>query len=886
MPDMFPGPRVCHVNQPDEEALDAGFDCFRKSLHRLLRTRDVGGPGKLEAGWEAVAQHLESFGSDTEGRDIKKRITRLLQMSGPVRVSIGGFDPTEPKDTLPVPVPVACTCLDAVFRLCARYQPGLSVQLTRVRAALLKALFLQPIPLPPVVGGLETPTVSRPQQFSGRTWRQCLREESERATGRHKFLEFEITRSHKLAHVMDRVVGYWQHAFAGRIFLHWRQAVRWMKMDAEQEQQLQSTTERMTSELKTLRLRLAEAERKEKEVAERDSRRIDRLERDILSLRTRLDSAETQLRDRTQDVARLSLSLQDAEEALKTACRSSGLEIGGQSRRKSAEAAGLVDTALASVEGWAQGSNGCSGTKELLRKWLCSTEHAEPTDDDSAAAASIHHSLTSLSTRARGQADPLDAAPDLRRLTAYALARVVPAAVPENELSSFPTLSASSQAGLLVHWAQAAAVPPCVAMTIAPQSLSKSAAALRTLLVSVLLRAVDPPPPDPPAAAAPTHLSVKGGVLAEAQPLGGAAPQSAWRAKVADADAVRRRCRAAAKAVSMHVQRELLAAPALSERRESEASGLPRRKSVGKEFPPPPTECLQDVAKPAADLQKLAADVNEVVQANAAVLRAVYSYYCSRDQKQLNRTMSLPEFEQLLADSDVAVVAKAGSSLSHSQKGEGSRAIARSELQKLWARASQGGGPQSELSQAQFTAALMYTAVLRHDPVPLQAADALRVVLSENIANRAYFADATEFRTALLTDSVQSVFRTHKGSLKKIFSYYASGRGEAGHGAAAQALTFQEFRSFCDDAKIPDSICTFYALQQVFLKMQDEDNVGDISASYSEFLETVAAVAAFKNPAPYLPLHQKIRRFVEGGVLTPLAHKLKLRHSSDVASAE
>eukprot|EP01065_Artemidia_motanka_P047638 TRINITY_DN749_c0_g1_i10.p4 TRINITY_DN749_c0_g1~~TRINITY_DN749_c0_g1_i10.p4 ORF type:complete len:204 (+),score=45.87 TRINITY_DN749_c0_g1_i10:195-806(+) len=55
--------------------------------------------------------------------------------------------------------------------------------------------------------------------------------------------------------------------------------------------------------------------------------------------------------------------------------------------------------------------------------------------------------------------------------------------------------------------------------------------------------------------------------------------------------------------------------------------------------------------------------------------------------------------------------------------------------------------------------------------------------------------------------------------------------------------------------------------------MQDDY---DAVCSFQEFMEIVCAVAAYRNPAPFIPLHKKLRTLLETKLVPPLRKRLKL----------
>lgn len=134
-----------------------------------------------------------------------------------------------------------------------------------------------------------------------------------------------------------------------------------------------------------------------------------------------------------------------------------------------------------------------------------------------------------------------------------------------------------------------------------------------------------------------------------------------------------------------------------------------------------------------------------------------------------------------------------------------------------------------------------------------------------------------EFRQACHRDRTEAVLLKYRDTLKRIFVHYACGKetGDARmenqqKGAAKREVSWPEFRQLMVDCEVIDERCPQYAIYQVFTKTQEDYNM---ALSFPEFMDTLCAVAAYKSPAPYLPLHIRVRRFFESTMLPPLKKK-------------
>eukprot|EP01065_Artemidia_motanka_P019552 TRINITY_DN23275_c0_g1_i1.p1 TRINITY_DN23275_c0_g1~~TRINITY_DN23275_c0_g1_i1.p1 ORF type:complete len:1209 (+),score=218.64 TRINITY_DN23275_c0_g1_i1:49-3675(+) len=147
----------------------------------------------------------------------------------------------------------------------------------------------------------------------------------------------------------------------------------------------------------------------------------------------------------------------------------------------------------------------------------------------------------------------------------------------------------------------------------------------------------------------------------------------------------------------------------------------------------------------------------------------------------------------------------------------------------------------------------------------------LRMIVEDQVSAHANYADLTEFRTALHSEASRRVLDSNSDLLVACFRAYAS----HGRTADSKLMTIKDFQEFVASMQIIDSVLSHESVRAIFLKMQDVDSdacgglvAGPGSqpehvASYSEFIECVAALALYKSPAPYLPVCRRLARFVD-----------------------
>jgi hypothetical protein len=186
----------------------------------------------------------------------------------------------------------------------------------------------------------------------------------------------------------------------------------------------------------------------------------------------------------------------------------------------------------------------------------------------------------------------------------------------------------------------------------------------------------------------------------------------------------------------------------------------------------------------------------------------------------------------------------------------------------------------------------------------LTLSQCLEKLLDEFIIPYACRSDADRFRRDLSRMEVKAVFRRHRDSLQQLFKKWCI--------VGEEVMDASQFRSFARDRNFLSQAFTESELLSVFQKIQDDEGallasagglqlhhddakeVGSKSGdskkkdadqqqeaiamghlndemTFSEFCEALAAIAVFKDPDPYLPLHQKLEQFVCSNVLGKLS---------------
>eukprot|EP01006_Ploeotia_vitrea_P028133 TRINITY_DN60868_c0_g1_i2.p1 TRINITY_DN60868_c0_g1~~TRINITY_DN60868_c0_g1_i2.p1 ORF type:complete len:850 (-),score=96.67 TRINITY_DN60868_c0_g1_i2:1353-3902(-) len=248
------------------------------------------------------------------------------------------------------------------------------------------------------------------------------------------------------------------------------------------------------------------------------------------------------------------------------------------------------------------------------------------------------------------------------------------------------------------------------------------------------------------------------------------------------------------------------------------------------------------------------------------VLKRVYKYYCSSDTASIDALMSGHEFWRFA--SDAKVVDK--------------KALNRAGLRRIFfdvnSKTDKGEDPafnpyigydtDSTLTPTEWAEALIRIANIRYKDNFPDLPHRMNHLIENNIIPNCLQVVIDEFKQQVFSPRVQQALKNYRKYLVDVFKAYAKSDVRD----VSPEMNFNEFKRMLDDSAMIDEVFTHYAAQHIFIKIQDDDDLS-LTMMFHEFQQAVVAIAAFKNPAPYLPLHQRLQSFLEVSMLPPLAHK-------------
>ncbi|KAJ9465253.1 Fimbrin [Diplonema papillatum] len=237
-------------------------------------------------------------------------------------------------------------------------------------------------------------------------------------------------------------------------------------------------------------------------------------------------------------------------------------------------------------------------------------------------------------------------------------------------------------------------------------------------------------------------------------------------------------------------------------------------------------------------------------------LRKIYRFYGAADTRSLNPEISFDELWKLVTDCKLVV----------------KDVFERTHFRVIFSAADKEEKGRTVLSPTEFMYSLVFIANTRFKARGDDPVDLFRHLLEKWIIPEASFVDLSYFRQSMHDHLVHRMLEKRQNDLLKVFRHFAG----MGMTDSSSALSLKEFIRFMSDCKVTDEVCTHHALQQIFINFLDVSKSSQAEMGFDEFIGAVCAVAALKNPAPYLPLHIKFQRFWQNWVLPPLRKQLRL----------
>ncbi|KAJ9469386.1 hypothetical protein DIPPA_64100 [Diplonema papillatum] len=244
------------------------------------------------------------------------------------------------------------------------------------------------------------------------------------------------------------------------------------------------------------------------------------------------------------------------------------------------------------------------------------------------------------------------------------------------------------------------------------------------------------------------------------------------------------------------------------------------------------------------------ARAKKVLTSNFRILVKIFNFYSSSNSREKDTEISTDELLKLVQDAKL-------------------KSVTRDKVNG-WIRKATGAA--DSISIEEYIVVLLQLAYESKGEAGDIAAR-LDALLQNNIIANCQWTDSAEFREALYKRDIQDVLKAHREFASQVFVHYTSG-GLVSGSAKKKCMKMETFVDLINDLHIIDSVLTHEAVKQIFLKMQVEASP-DTVLDFQEYLFSLCAVAAFKNPAPYLPLCRRIARFFDMWFVPTLSPALR-----------
>eukprot|EP01006_Ploeotia_vitrea_P046667 TRINITY_DN67051_c7_g8_i1.p1 TRINITY_DN67051_c7_g8~~TRINITY_DN67051_c7_g8_i1.p1 ORF type:complete len:1107 (-),score=80.49 TRINITY_DN67051_c7_g8_i1:699-4019(-) len=181
--------------------------------------------------------------------------------------------------------------------------------------------------------------------------------------------------------------------------------------------------------------------------------------------------------------------------------------------------------------------------------------------------------------------------------------------------------------------------------------------------------------------------------------------------------------------------------------------------------------------------------------------------------------------------------------------------------------------PDSELVPNEFVECLIRMAEIKFPKHPTTILR-FQYLIQHFVIPRAAKSDIDKFRREIYTPETQQVMKKYSMDLYRIFNWYSKMDKRS---RMCRTLNCHEFTMLLRDMGMLDSVLNESAVSTIFNSVQSDEGHDDNSEFvFTEFVEGIAAVCVYKNPAPFVPLEKRFDTFLGSQLLPAAASKLRL----------
>eukprot|EP00755_Sulcionema_specki_P001586 Sspe_Gene.26244::Locus_10785_Transcript_1_1_Confidence_1.000_Length_2999::g.26244::m.26244 len=803
----------------------AGFTQLSQSMEKVLERLK---PEGLSERWSELSQWIDRYYVDQDVQDIERRCREMLAEAYKRDRESNRKHPNQ------VMTAVACTVLDDLLFILSKYDTGLAPVCRAVQYELMGAIFVSsPVGESYAMGSASGNTMLF---LEARPYYTVVRDMSQRMGHAEETVQHEVMKGEKQMAVMNRAVCFWQEQFKKMLLKAWRNQNRAKHVLAERDRALQSAkaevlrgkrqVEELQREVATLRTTLTTAIQDEAKKWEEKVRGLESLRSDVASL--------TAERDRLMQEMALYRDRLAASDDTIAILKNDVVEYSKL----------LKETVQQCLEGPAWEVS----RQEVFRYII---EH-EVFDDDQLAEwfnRAVEQGGGKVSVQSFGEWESmLDGYPFLMHFMS-------PTAVSSSDVDKVASeVDPLGKAKLVIDQLHGLGV----ITPFTPDDLALPGSGLQHLVVVTLLfqrfadsglaLACSHPPLNGPDA-------VQGGGLWD-----GPLPSSVekWRKRISDSWDRLTRWRGVAGLSQGNLTETLIRRVMGTDSPESTAGERRDQnlycsepvsttsayfKRVARLFPSSSPECQREVDA-----------VQEALVQHFRTLRKIFLFYCSSDSKARDLEISVEEVWKLVQDVKL------------------SKAVAKQSVVELFAQANgREGGKKETLNQTEYVQMLLLLAGEKFKDKGCSLSSKFRALMETHVVPNAQWTDADEFKRTLNQADIRGVLKEYRDFASQVYSYYCSKAVGGG-----RKMGLETFVDLANDLHITDSVLTHEAVRQVFLKMQDT-YLADNRLEFHEFLECLCALAAYKSPAPFLPLSRRVARFFQVWFVPTLSQHVRKR---------
>ena len=185
--------------------------------------------------------------------------------------------------------------------------------------------------------------------------------------------------------------------------------------------------------------------------------------------------------------------------------------------------------------------------------------------------------------------------------------------------------------------------------------------------------------------------------------------------------------------------------------------------------------------------------------------------------------------------------------------------------------ASEGRKAHLRMGPDEWVVALVRVAHRKYNQTNASVSQRLELLTERHLAHCQYPERGSPLFQITRSARIQEVIDRYRGLLNDAFNGYCEGA------TVPPQLHEGEWREMLMECHLVDATFTHSAVQQVFQRAQDMDDVEDCSQTMilPEFLDGLVLVAMFKHPAPYIPLDERLDQFLVVNFLVPLRAKFQ-----------